>query len=151
MNNLKKIGLTALGTALVATSASAADFSISGSTSITYAGHGTGVQGNNWGMGDSITFKTSGEMDNGLTISYQYEIDNGATGAKLVTIGTDGMGTLQFAGMDNSGPISAWDDITPNANEENKPYNQNSIPAYDQNNQNIGRFTKLDNMSIINP
>ncbi|MBD1154029.1 porin [Pelagibacterales bacterium SAG-MED23] len=118
MNNLKKIGLTALGTALVATSASAADFSISGSTSITYAGHGTGVQGNNWGMGDSITFKTSGEMDNGLTISYQYEIDNGATGAKLVTIGTDGMGTLQFAGMDNSGPISAWDDITPNANEE---------------------------------
>lgn len=38
-----------------------------------------------------------------------------------------------------------------NANEENKPYNQNSIPAYDQNNQNIGRFTKLDNMTIINP
>ena len=28
------------------------------------------------------------------------------------------MGTLTFAGMDNSGPISAWDDITPNANEE---------------------------------
>ena len=28
------------------------------------------------------------------------------------------MGTLTFAGMDNSGPIAAWDDITPNANEE---------------------------------
>ena len=118
MNNLKKIGLTALGTALVATSAQAADFSISGGTSLSYTAHGTGNQGNNWGMGDSVTFKTSGEMDNGMTVSYQYEIDNGATGARLVTIATDGMGTLQFAGMDNSGPISAWDDITPNANEE---------------------------------
>ena len=118
MNNLKKIGLTALGTALVATSASAADFSISGSTSVSYTGHGTGDQGNNWGMGDSITFRTSGTMDNGMSVSYYYEIDNGATGAKAVGVSMDGMGTLTFAGMDNSGPISAWDDITPNANEE---------------------------------
>ena len=118
MNNLKKLGLTALGTALVATSASAADFSISGSTSVSYTGHGTGDQGNNWGMGDSITFSTSGTMDNGMEVSYYYEIDNGATGAKAVGVTMDGMGTLTFAGMDNSGPISAWDDITPNANEE---------------------------------
>ena len=117
MNNLKKIGLTALGTALVATSAQAADFSISGGTSVTYAGHGTGDQGNSWGMGDSVTFSTSGEMDNGMSVSYYYEIDNGSTGAKAVGLTTD-MGTLTFAGMDNSGPISAWDDITPNANEE---------------------------------
>ena len=33
MNNLKKVGLTALGTALVASSAQAADFSMSGGTS----------------------------------------------------------------------------------------------------------------------
>jgi outer membrane protein OmpU len=118
MNNLKKIGLTALGTALVATSASAAEFSISGSTAITYASHGTGDQGNNWSQGDSITFTTSGTMDNGVEVSYYYEIDNGATGAKAVGVTMDGMGTLTFAGMDNSGPISAWDDITPNANEE---------------------------------
>ncbi len=117
MNNLKKIGLTALGTALVATSAQAADFSISGGTSVSYTGHGTGDQGNSWGMGDSVTFSTSGEMDNGMSVSYYYEIDNGSTGAKAVGITTD-MGTLTFAGMDNSGPISAWDDITPNANEE---------------------------------
>ena len=117
MNNLKKIGLTALGTALVATSAQAADFSISGGTSVSYTGHGTGDQGNSWGMGDSVTFSTSGEMDNGMSVSYYYEIDNGATGAKAVGLTTD-MGTLTFAGMDNSGPISAWDDITPNANEE---------------------------------
>ena len=117
MNNLKKVGLTALGTALVATSASAADFSISGGTSLSWTGHGTGDQGNNWGMGDSVTFTTSGEMDNGMSVKYYYEIDNGATGAKAISVTTD-MGTLTFAGMDNSGPISAWDDITPNANEE---------------------------------
>jgi hypothetical protein len=34
MNNLKKIGLTALGTAMVATSAQAASLSVSGATSI---------------------------------------------------------------------------------------------------------------------
>ena len=36
MNNLKKIGLTALGTAMVATSANAAALSVSGGTSILF-------------------------------------------------------------------------------------------------------------------
>ena len=117
MNNLKKLGLTALGTALVASSASAADYSISATSQITLLGGDNGDDGNGWSMSDSVTFSASGEMDNGMSVSYYYEIDNGATGAKAVGLTTD-MGTLTFAGMDNSGPISAWDDITPNANEE---------------------------------
>ena len=31
-----------------------------------------------------------------------------------------------------------------NANMDNSPYNQNSYPAYDENNQNIGKVTPLD-------
>ena len=116
MNNLKKIGLTALGTALVATTGHAADFSISGSTSISYAGQSGNVK-HKWSQGDSVTFTTTGEMDNGMTVKYYYEIDNGATGAKAVHL-TNDIGTFIFAGMDNSGPISAWDDLTPTANEE---------------------------------
>jgi outer membrane protein OmpU len=116
MNNLKKIGLTALGTALVATTGHAADFSVSGSTAITYVSQSGNVK-SKWSQGDSITFTTSGEMDNGMSVTYKYEIDDGATGAKMVTVSND-LGSLQFAGMDNSGPISAWDDLTPTANEE---------------------------------
>ena len=112
MNNLKKVGLTALGTALVATSATAADYSISGSSSITFVGSDNKDTGNGWSMGDSVTFSASGEMDNGMSVTYKYEIDNGSTGAALVTVSND-LGSLQFAGMDNSGPISAWDDLTP--------------------------------------
>ena len=39
MNNLKKIGLTALGTSLIATSAYAGALSVSGGASITFAGN----------------------------------------------------------------------------------------------------------------
>ncbi len=56
MNNLKKVGLTALGTALVASSAQAADFSMSATSQITFAGADNGVRGNGWSMSDSITF-----------------------------------------------------------------------------------------------
>ena len=43
MDNLKKIGLTALGTALVASSASAADYSISATSQITLLGGEPGI------------------------------------------------------------------------------------------------------------
>jgi len=39
MNNLKKIGLTALGTALVASSAVAGELSVTGTAGITYVGN----------------------------------------------------------------------------------------------------------------
>ena len=94
MNNLKKIGLTALGTALVATTGHAADFSVSGSTAITYVSQSGNVK-SKWSQGDSITFTTSGEMDNGMSVTYKYEIDDGATGAKMVTVSND-LGSLQL-------------------------------------------------------
>ena len=57
MNNLKKIGLTALGTALVASSAQAATMSVSGGTSIFFGGEDNSNSGNGWSMTDSITFQ----------------------------------------------------------------------------------------------
>ena len=35
-----------------------------------------------------------------------------------------------------------------NADHDNIPYNQNSFPAYDEHNQNVGRITPLDNKVI---
>ena len=118
MNNLKKVGLTALGTALVATSAQAADVSVSMGTSIGFVGQDNNNQGSGWTMTDSVTFTTSGEMDNGMSISHTLEVDGTAVDTHTIAITMDGMGTLTYVGDGSTGPIGAWDDVTPTANEE---------------------------------
>ena len=119
MNNLKKVGLTALGTALVASSAQAADFSMSATSQITLAGADNGNKGNGWSMSDSISFTASGEMDNGYTISHTVELDGSAgVGANVLSIDTGDMGKLTFVGGSSTSVINVWDDLTPTANEE---------------------------------
>ena len=127
MNNFKKIGLSALAGSLVAFSAHAGELSVSGGASLTISDsdtNGTAISGNQFTMGDSITFSGSGEMDNGMTISVSYELDGDAadTGNQLdshsMTLDTNGMGTITFAGHGGSSAMSAIDDVTPNAYEE---------------------------------
>ncbi len=118
MNNLKKIGLTALGTTLIASSAFAAEMSVTGAASISFDQTSDKVGGSNVYMGDSINFKADGEMDNGVTVAVKYEIDGGALDDHSIALGFDGMGTLNFAGHGGSTSMSAMDDKTPNAYEE---------------------------------
>ena len=119
MNNLKKIGLTALGTAMISTGAHAASMSVSGATSIFFNGEDNSDMGNGWAMTDSITFSASGEMDNGWSVSTSIEMDNHTASASSRSIAIDtGNGKLTFSGEGGSGPIGAWDDVTPTANEE---------------------------------
>ena len=119
MNNLKKIGLTALGTAMISTGANAATMDVTGGTSIFFGGQDNTDQGNGWSMTDSITFAASGEMDNGWTVSTSIEMDNhtAANSSRSIAIDT-GNGKLTFSGEGGSGPVGAWDDVTPSANEE---------------------------------
>ena len=105
MNNLKKVGLTALGTALVATSAQAADVSVSMGTSIGFVGQDNNNQGSGWTMTDSVTFTTSGDMDNGMSITHTVELDGAAIDTHKIAMTIDGMGTLTFAGDGATGPI----------------------------------------------
>ena len=127
MNNFKKIGLSALAGSLVAFSAHAGELSVTGSASLTMSDadtNGTAISGNQFTMGDSITLTGSGEMDNGMTISVSFEIDNDDTGggdvydSHSMTLDTNGMGTITFAGHGGSSAMSAIDDVTPNAYEE---------------------------------
>jgi outer membrane protein OmpU len=118
MNNLKKIGLTALGTALVASSAQAATMSVSGGTSIFFGGEDNSNAGNGWSMTDQVTFTASGEMDNGFTISTSLQLDASVWDDRSLTIDTGDMGKITFSGHGSSGPVGAWDDLTPSANEE---------------------------------
>ena len=75
MNNLKKIGLSALAGSLVAFSASAVEMSVSGTAEVTYSTvEGTGVNqisaGNPWGSNTSLAFTGSGDVGFGTaTIS----------------------------------------------------------------------------------
>tara|TARA_B100002019_G_scaffold214057_1_gene186653 strand:+ start:39 stop:1001 length:963 start_codon:yes stop_codon:yes gene_type:complete len=127
MNKFTKIGLSALAGSLVAFSAQAGSLSASGSASLTFAnGDDKSLthEGNQWTMGDSITMTGSGEMDNGMTISVSFEIDNDDVGGGNVydshsmTLDTNGMGTITFSGHGGSSAMSALDDVTPNGYQE---------------------------------
>jgi len=129
MNNFKKIGLTALAASLVSVSANAGEMSVSGSASIGTAGYsGEKVtSGNEYSMGNQLTFSGSGELDNGLTVSMSFVLDQGddtytavaSTTAKhgntapfdshSVTISSDSLGTLVFSGEGGSSTASAID------------------------------------------
>ena len=123
MNNMKKIGLTALGTSLIATSAFAGSLDVTGSASMTFSGVDKGTKGNGWTMSDTVNFSGGGEMDNGWNITVNYELDDNAgsstTAANMdsrsLVIDTNGMGTVTFAGHGGSGAMGAVDDVVPTA------------------------------------
>jgi outer membrane protein OmpU len=131
MNKLTKIGLSALAGSLVAVSAHAGSMSVSGSASLTIADsdvdntQATTAEGNTWTMGDSLTFTGGGELDNGMTVSVSYELDDDEGDANSnvldshsITLSSDEMGSITFAGHGGDGALSAIDDKTPNAYEE---------------------------------
>ena len=111
MNNFKKIGLTALAASLVSVSAHAGALTASGSASINSEGHsGTGLDaGTTFSMANSVTFTGSGELDNGMTVSLSFELDqfegnNSSNGFDnhSVTVSSDSLGTLTLAGHGGS-------------------------------------------------
>ena len=116
MNKLKKVGLTALATTLVASSAFAGEMSVSGSASLNYSGLNT-ASGNPWSMGDSIVFSGGGELDNGMTVGVSFELDGGSYDDYSLSLGLgDGLGTLGFSGASTSpGGIDSVKDIIPTA------------------------------------
>ena len=120
MNTLKKIGLTALGTSLVAGSAFAGEITASGDAGYTYSSEEVGVRTDEgYGFNHDITFSGSGELDNGFTVSTTMILVEGATlSSSNVALTMGGMGTITIGnGLGNVG--GAFDDVTPRAYEEN--------------------------------
>ena len=118
MNKLTKISMTALSTALIAGSVQAMDYSISGGASIAYTSVNTSSDSNPWSMGDSITFSTSGDLDNGMTVSVSLEMDDHGSDAiddKSIKIDT-GNGVVGFAtSVGGIGGIGTIANKVPNA------------------------------------
>jgi len=119
MNNLRKIGLSALAGSLATFSVNAADVSVSGGASISFddTNRGKADRGNGFYMGDSLKFNMSGETDGGLGVAVYYEIDGGSLDDYDMTLSGD-WGSLKFNGSGSSSALGAIDDKTPNAYEE---------------------------------
>jgi outer membrane protein OmpU len=128
MNKLKKIGVSALAGSLVAFSASAADWSVSGSAGFEL-NTGNDKSASTWYQYDSVKITASGTTDNGIDVSAMFELDgnSGGTGLnpgsssfddQMVSFGTDTFGTIQYWGHGGSTALGAIDDVTPKAYEE---------------------------------
>jgi len=119
MNKLTKVGCSALCGSLAAISAAnAGELTVTGGVDMTWVSLGNAVTGNPLGMGSNITFKGSGELDNGWTydLTVAHKNDNVYSAAKAdITMG--GLGSLQLNQGDGNG-LGAYDDKMPTAWEE---------------------------------
>ena len=78
MNNLKKIGLTALAGSLVATSvAYSGELAVTGSASMNFKNFSDSQLGKTVAMGNSVYLKGAGETEGGLNVNVSYELDQG--------------------------------------------------------------------------
>jgi len=119
MNNLKKIGLTALAGSLVATSvAYAGALEVTGAAEMKMTNNSQSAAGKTVAMGNSVYFKGSGETDGGLNVALSFELDQGAsdggaTGGVYdnhsVSVGNDTLGTVTVHGHGGTNSASALD------------------------------------------
>ena len=118
MNNLKKVGLTALATSLVSSASFAGELSVTGSATLSYTGLSTASHTNPWAQNNSIKFNGGGDLDNGMTVSVYYELDQGNNvfDDYNLKLGMGDAGTLSFSGNSSSGSgVDKLKDIVPNA------------------------------------
>jgi outer membrane protein OmpU len=148
--NIKKIGLTALGSSLIATSAFAGALDVTGSAGMGFGGADKGTSANGWSMYDSVTFSGGGEMDNGMNVTVSFELDNNenvgtsAMDSRSLVIDTNGMGVVTFGGHGGSSAMGAVDDVMPTAYGEawdilsNSPDNGSATATASTNFNSIG-------------
>jgi outer membrane protein OmpU len=118
MNNLKKIGLTALAGSLVATSVFAGTMNVTGGASfeVQHVNGAAANTGKAFSQSNHINFNGGSTLDNGLDIAVHLELDNGAENgggpfdSHSIKVGTDSMGTLTFSGHGGSSAQVAVDD-----------------------------------------
>ena len=133
MKNITKTLLSIFASALIATSASAGEVSVTGTAAFSYhiSGSDSTSAGNNagkaLGIANEVAFNASGELDNGWAWKWQTELDSGGEGTSgagiddsQVTITTD-MGTVGIytsEGSLSSGKFG-WDVSAHGASSDN--------------------------------
>ena len=145
MNTIKKIGLTALGTTLVASSAFAGEISVSGDAGYTWSSESGGGasatpatgNGSNDGVGynHDISFSGSGELDNGWSVSTGMTIvEDSSLSSSNVKLTMGSLGSITV-GNGTGGIGASYDDVTPT--------------AYEENHDGMSTSTVIDNMGAL--
>ncbi len=120
MNNLKKIGISALAGSLATFSAHAVEMSVSGSAKVTYYSlNGDEVTGNPYGMNTSLAFSGSGDV-NGYETTLTIVNNDANSGLSSASLAVDlgDMGKITFDQGVGVGGLSTIDDKLPSAYEE---------------------------------
>ena len=120
MDNLRKIGLSALAGTLASLSAQAGELTVTGSAELSYTQRDSGeLTGNPIGMNKNIAFAGSGELDNGWTVSIsQGTSDAFGFSSASVSIGMGSLGTIVVDGGTGADIGNALDNVVPTAFEE---------------------------------
>jgi hypothetical protein len=120
MNKLTKVGFSALCGSLAAVStANAGDLTVTGGVDMSWVSLSNANTGNPIGIGSNLTFKGSGELDNGWKFDLSIANKNGnAYSAAVVNLDMGGLGSLNINQGDSGNGIAAIDDKMPTAWEE---------------------------------
>ena len=119
MNNLKKLGLTALAGSLVASTAVAGSLDVSGTAKVKYQSKGSErTTGNPWSDATTITFSGSGDLDNGMTINYGYTMANAIFSSSKLVLDMGDSGAISFGNVSHQAGISKYSDMMPTAGEQ---------------------------------
>ena len=126
MNNLKKLGLSALAGSLVAVSAQAGEMSVSGAANVSYVTGETNTSGKSIGSDKDVAFSGSGELDNGWTFTMATAMtDAYAVSSSYTSLTMGSMGTVTF-GTATGGASGKYDEEVPQAYEQTSDAQANS-------------------------
>jgi len=125
MTNLRKIGLTALAGTLATTAyAQAGELTVSGTARMELQSNETTTAAGLVRSSDSflnngtLVFSGSGELDNGMSVSYMQALADGSLTSSNVQLDMGDMGTLSMADHGGLAGIDSIQDIVPNGGEQ---------------------------------
>jgi outer membrane protein OmpU len=125
MNNLKKLGVTALAGSLAAVSAQAGEMSMNGSANFTYY-NDSSKEGKGIGTDKGLTVSGSGELDNGWTFAIStYFSDALGISSHSTSLTMGSLGTVT-AGQAWGGNSTSYDEEVPQVYEQTSDRQQNS-------------------------
>jgi len=119
MNKLTKIGVSALCGSLASVAANAGTMEVLGSATATYTSNSKQDTGNPIGMVSGLTFKGSGELDNGTTFTLTVTgADQMGYTSGNINMVTPSLGSFNINSRTGGNGIGGYDDKMPTAWEE---------------------------------
>jgi hypothetical protein len=119
MNKLTKVGLSALCGSLASVAANAGTMEVLGGATATYTSNSKQVTGNPIGMNSALTFKGTGELDNGTAITLTITgADQMGYTSGSINLATPSLGTFNINSRTGGNGIGGHDDKMPTAWEE---------------------------------